>query len=355
MYDHKLHSRIIHIFSKYNLRRNEEVNFFYTRYISNVSAIQSLFIDLYGNHPEGPAQFEALLDTITQAFIQRPAALKKRDQEKMEKDHWYLSNSLAGMSLYVDRFSGDISHLKEKLPYLKDLGVNLLHLMPIFESPEGESDGGYAVSNFRKVDKRFGSLEDLQDIQQNMMEDGMYLMIDIVLNHTSHQHEWAMRAKAGEREYQDFYYMFEDRNLPDQYEKTMPEIFPQGAPGNFTWIEECHRWVMTVFHRYQWDLNYRNPQVLVTMMDTIFFYANLGIDILRIDAPAFIWKQLGTKCQNLPEAHKILQLIKLCVQVATPGMALLGEAIVAPGFIMDYFGTGSFRGRECDFAYNATQ
>jgi amylosucrase len=355
MYDHKLHSKILTIFSRHHLQKNEEVNFFYTRFISNVSAIQTLFKELYGNHPLEEKQFDALLNTLTISFIDRSSALKKRDRGKIEADHWFLSNALAGMSLYVDRFCESLNGLEEKFPYLKDLGINVLHLMPLFESPDGESDGGYAVSDFRKINPRFGTLQDLQDVQQKMLTKEMYLMIDIVLNHTSHRHEWALRAKAGEKEYQDFFYMYDDRHIPDQFEKTMPEIFPQGAPGNFTWIEECQKWVMTVFHNFQWDLNYRNPKVFVAMLDTILFYANLGVDILRIDAPAFIWKQIGTKCQNLPEAHKILQLIKLCVQVTAPGMALLGEAIVAPGFIMDYFGTGSYLGRECDFTYNATQ
>jgi amylosucrase len=134
----------------------------------------------------------------------------------------------------------------------------------------------------------------------------------------------------------------------------MPDIFPESAPGNFTYIEECNKWVMSVFHNYQWDLNYKNPLVFIEMLDTIFFYANLGVDILRIDAPAFIWKQLGTSCQNLPQAHTILRLIKQAVQVATPGMVLLGEAIVAPKEIMKYFGTGLYTAKECDFAYNAT-
>ena len=355
MYDHKLHSKILKIFSNHHLKRTSEINFSYTRFVSNISAIQALYNELYGNHPKGKAQFEGLMETITAAFLNRPAALKQKDHEKLEKEHWFLSNELAGMSLYVDRFCGNILNLEKKFPYLQEFGINLLHLMPIFESPEGESDGGYAVSDFRKVDKRFGTLEDLTHIQQRMIDEDMYLMIDIVLNHTSQKHEWAKRAKAGEKKYQEFFYMYDDRYIPDEFEKSMPEIFPQGAPGNFTWVEDCSKWVMTVFHNYQWDLNYTNPAVLVAMLDTIFFYANIGVDILRIDAPAFIWKQFGTKCQNLPEAHKILQLIKLCVQVATPGMAFLGEAIVAPEVIMDYFGTGSFRGKECDLAYNATQ
>jgi amylosucrase len=259
------------------------------------------------------------------------------------------------MSLYVDRFCGDLQSLPGKLPYLKDLGVNLLHLMPLFQSPEGESDGGYAVSDFRQVDARFGTLDDLVIVQQKMAEEGAHLMLDIVFNHTSHLHQWAQKAKGGDKRYQDFFYMYDDRTIPDLFERSMPEIFPEAAPGNFTWVPECNKWVMTVFHHYQWDLNYTNPAVFVVMLDTVLFYANLGVDILRIDAPAFIWKEMGTTCQNLPQAHTILQLLRLCVQMAAPGMALLGEAIVAPRQIMQYFGEGSARGKECDFAYNATQ
>jgi amylosucrase len=244
--------------------------------------------------------------------------------------------------------------MPQKLSYFRELGVNLLHLMPIFESPAGESDGGYAVSNFRKVDERFGKLEDLITLREQMHRQDMYLMLDIVLNHTSHRHEWAERAKAGESEYQDYFYMYSNRQLPDQYEQKMPEIFPESAPGSFTFVPETGKWVMTVFHNYQWDLNYTNPVVFVKMVEHILFYANLGVDVLRIDAPAFIWKKPGTTCQNLPEAHTLLQLIKQCVQVAAPGMALLGEAIVAPNEIMKYFGTGLYTAKECDFAYNAT-
>jgi amylosucrase len=180
-------------------------------------------------------------------------------------------------------------------------------------------------------------------------------MLDIVLNHTSNQHEWALKAKQGDEYYQQFYYMYNDRQIPDRYDETMPEIFPESAPGNFTFIPECNKWVMTVFHQYQWDLNYTNPEVLLAMLDNIYFYANLGVDIVRIDAPAFIWKQLGTTCQNLPQAHTLLQLIKGCVEVAAPGMALLGEALVATKKIMQYFGNGLYTAHECDFAYNATQ
>jgi len=256
--------------------------------------------------------------------------------------------------LYVDRFCGDIRSLDSRLGYFERLGVNFLHLMPLFESPKDESDGGYAVSDFRKIDARFGSLDDLKKVQAEMLGKNMFLMLDIVLNHTSRLHEWALKAKGGDKRYQDYFYFFEDRRLPDEFDQSMPEIFPESAPGNFTWVEECNKWVMTVFHSYQWDLNYTNPEVLVDMVDNVFFYANLGVDLLRIDAPAFIWKQLGTTCQNLPQAHTLLRLIRCCVEVAAPGMALLGEAIVAPAEIIKYFGSGSYKAHECDFAYNAT-
>ncbi len=330
-------------------------NLFYSRFLANASDILSLYNELYQNHPAGKEVFNRLLQTIVKGYRGRRSVLRERDNHKLAEDHWFLSNDLAGMSLYVDRFCGDIANLTTKLDYLKNLGINFLHLMPLFESPGNESDGGYAVSNFRKIDDRFGTLYDLHLVQELMRRNNMYLMLDIVLNHTSRKHEWAKKARDGNKEYQDYFYFFDNRTLPDEYDRSMPEIFPESAPGNFTYVPECDKWVMTVFHNYQWDLNYTNPMVFVEMLDIIFFYANLGIDLLRIDAPAFIWKQPGTTSQNLPQAHTLLRLIKQCVQVATPGMALLGEAIVAPREIMKYFGTGRYTAGECDFAYNATQ
>ncbi len=326
---------------------------FYTNLALRIGDIQHLYSQLYAQHPGSDENLEKLLEVLILAHQSRAASLKARDESKAEG--WFLSNELAGMSLYVDRFCGKLKNLPGKLDYLSDLGINLLHLMPIFASPEGESDGGYAVSDFRKIDEKFGTIQDLKKVQSALDKREMYLMLDIVLNHTSHRHAWAEKAKAGDKTYQDYFYFFDFSTLPEQYEQSMPEVFPEAAPGNFTWVPECQKWVMTVFHNYQWDLNYTNPRVLVEMLDNVLFSANLGVDILRIDAPAFLWKQLGTNCQNLPQAHTILQLLKKCVEVAAPGMALLGEAIVAPAAIMEYFGEGRYRAEECDFAYNATQ
>lgn len=354
MYNYGLHQQINETVQAAGIDIGGGDNLFYTRFMANTTDIFDLYMQLYEHHPKAEKNFQQLVQVIIRANSKRSAQLKKRDDQKREKGNWFLSNQLTGMSLYVDRFCGDINTLRDRLGYFEKLGVNLLHLMPLFESPPGESDGGYAVSDFRKVDQRFGTLDDLMLLQQQMQQQDMYLMLDIVLNHTSDQHEWARKAKQGEKKYQDYYYFYNDRSLPDEYDKTMPEIFPEAAPGNFTYIQECKKWVMSVFHNYQWDLNYNNPHVFVEMLDTIFFYANAGVDVLRIDAPAFIWKQLGTTCQNLPQAHTILRLIKQCVEVAAPGMALLGEAIVAPKEILNYFGTGNYLSRECDFAYNAT-
>jgi len=354
VYDSHLHKQISAGLRKMKIDIGNSDNLFFTRFIANATAIKFLYYELYKNHPKVDAIFDELIDTLAKAYTDRPIALKHRDNGKEKKGNWFLSNEITGMSLYVDRFCGNLKNLGDKLEYFKKLGVNFLHLMPIMQSPTIESDGGYAVSDFRKVAERFGRIEDLKVLQEKMSQEKMYLMMDIVLNHTSNRHEWAQKAKEGDKKYQDYFYMYNDRNIPDQFDKTMPEIFPEVAPGNFTYIPECNKWVMTVFHNYQWDLNYSNPSVFIEMLDTIFFYANLGVDVLRIDAPAFIWKQLGTGCQNLPQAHSILCLIKQCVQVSAPGMALLGEAIVAPKEIMKYFGTGLYAAKECDFAYNAT-
>ena len=353
MYSSSLHQQVNALLKKNKIAISGADNEFYVRMIANASPIYNLFCEIYADHPQAKPSFIQLVDGIIKAYLNRSATLKQKDKDKPAD--WFLSNQITGMSLYVDRFCGNLKNMEQKLDHFNKLGVNLLHLLPVFESPAGESDGGYAVSDFRKVDARFGTLDDLISLQQKMNAEGIYLMQDIVLNHTSRQHEWALKAKQGDAKYQDYFYMYNDSTIPDEFDRHMPEIFPESSPGNFTYIPECGKWVMTVFHHYQWDLNYTNPAVFIDMLDNVFFYANIGVDVLRIDAPAFIWKQIGTTCQNLPKAHTLLRLIKQCVQVASPGMAILGEAIVGPTEIMKYFGTGEYKAHECDFAYNATQ
>jgi len=326
---------------------------FEKRLATNLSLIKTQFFSLYQD-TEHKAYFFTLLDTLETLFKNRPAELKKQDIERLNSGNWYQSEKMVGMQLYVDRFNKNINGLKEKLPYFEDLGINLLHLMPITTRPSGENDGGYAVNSYHEIDSKYGSKEDFITFAKKAGEKNMFLMLDFVVNHTSDEFEWAEKAKKGNLHYQNYYYTYSDRHIPDEFEKTLPEIFPQSAPGNFTYNEEMEKWVMTCFNTYQWDLNYRNPEVFIEMLGNLMSLANLGIDIIRFDALAFLWKKIGTLSQNLPEAHTLISLFRMCLQVIAPGVVLLAEAIVAPRNIIKYFGEDIKEGNECEVAYNAS-
>ncbi|MDH4285177.1 MAG: alpha-amylase family protein [Gallionellaceae bacterium] len=334
--------------------KGQKLQHFHTRLGANFYAIHSLFSTLYGDRSDFRQQMCRLVETMARQFIDRPGYLKKTDLER-EKDHnWFLSQKWVGMALYCDGYGGNLKGVQSHLAYLLDLGVNLAHIMPICDCPEGKSDGGYAVRDFRKIDSRFGTMEDLEDLAASMRKRDMLLVLDVVVNHTSDRHEWAEKARKGDKTYQDYYFIFDDRTTPDMYEESMPEVFPEIAPGNFTWDAEMGKWVMTVFNSYQWDLNYRNPAVFIEMLDIILFWANRGADILRLDAVAFLWKKMGSICQNEREAHLILQLMKDCCQVTAPGVLFIAEAIVAPNEIIKYFGEDAINAKECEITYNAT-
>ncbi len=334
--------------------KDKNLQHFYIRLGANFYAIYSLFHQLYGHRPDFRQQMQRLVTRLTCAYIKRPQQLRKLDLAR-EKDHnWFLSQKWVGYALYCKEFSGDLRGLQKHLSYLQDLGINMLHVMPILDCPKGKSDGGYAVRDFRKLNPEVGTLEDLEDLVRNMKKRGMLLALDVVVNHTSNEHEWAAKARAGEQTYQDYYHVFDDRETPDLYEETMPEVFPETSPGNFTWDASMGKWVMTVFNDFQWDLNYKNPAVFIEMVDIILFWANRGADIIRLDAVAFLWKKIGSTCQNEREAHLILQLMKDCCQVTAPGVLFIAEAIVAPVEVIKYFGEDAINAKECEIAYNAT-
>ena len=334
--------------------RRRDLRHFYTRLGANFYGIYSLFHHLYGRRDDFDQQMLRLVEVMAAQYIERSSALKASDVVRENEHNWFLSQEWVGMALYSDGFAGNLQGLKQRLSYFQELGVNMLHVMPILECPQGASDGGYAVSNFRDVDARIGTLEDLRDLAQALRQREILLTLDVVVNHTSDEHAWANRARAGEREYQDYYYIFDNRDIPDMFEETLPEIFPETAPGNFTFDETMNKWVMTVFNRYQWDLNYSNPAVFIEMLDIILFWANQGADIVRLDAVAFLWKKVGTTSQNEREAHLILQLMKDCCQVTAPGVLFIAEAIVAPVEVIKYFGEDAVIAKECEIAYNAT-
>lgn len=302
---------------------------------------------LYGGQYDFYYHLENILASAAQFWIDRPDELKALDALREVDPDWFMSNRMVGAMCYVDQFAGTLQQMREKIPYLKELGITYLHLMPPFKVPAGDNDGGYAVSSYREIQPELGTMHDLAQLATELRRHGISLVIDFVFNHTSDEHEWALRALGGDREYQDFYRMFPDRTLPDRYEQTLPEIFPDEHPGSFTYRSRIGKWVWTTFHNYQWDLNYENPVVFNQMLEEMLFLANQGIEILRLDAVAFLWKREGTDCQNLPEAHWIIQAYNSLVRIAAPAMLYKSEAIVHPDEVRKYIS-----GQECQLSYN---
>ena len=323
------------------------------RLATNLTLIQKQFFSLYSEERH-EKHFQKLLKLLTKLYLDRPEELKNQDLERLKSGNWYQSEDLVGMQLYVEHFNKDLKGLEEKIPYFKKLGINFLHLMPITTRPKGESDGGYAVNSYLQVDKKYGSKEDLLELTTAFRNNGIYLMLDFVVNHTSNEYSWAKKAKKGDKKYQGYYYTYEDYTIPAEFEKTLPEVFPETSPGNFIYIPEMEKWVMTVFNSYQWDLNYTNPDVFLEMLTNLVKLTDLGVDVVRFDALAFLWKKIGTISQNLPEAHNLIALFRMCLQIVAPGTILLAEAIVAPMDIVKYFGEEEKRGNECEVAYNAS-
>jgi amylosucrase len=355
MYEQQSHSLLNSILNQLRPEiQARDLRHFYTRLGANFYAIHSLFHRLYGQREDFAQQVLNLVNVLASQYIARPDELKQIDIRREQDHNWFLSQEWVGMALYTEGFAGDIKGLRARVRYLQELGVNMIHIMPLLECPEGASDGGYAVKDFRNVDPRAGTLEELEALAADLRRRNILLTLDVVLNHTSEEHEWAKRARNGEQRYRDFYYVFDDRTLPDVFEETMPEVFPETAPGNFSFDKTMGKWVMTVFNQYQWDLNYSNPEVFIAMLDIILFWANKGADIIRLDAVAFLWKKIGTTCQNEREAHLLLQLMKDCCQVTAPGLLFIAEAIVAPVEIAKYFGEDAIIAKECEIAYNAT-
>lgn len=318
------------------------------RLSSRIDELKWLYMELYDNRQ----MFDDLCRNLKTYYDGRKAGLKKLDAQREQNPGWFRSNDMLGMMMYVDNFAGNLNGVRKKLDYVEQCGVNYLHLMPLLETPEGRSDGGYAVSDFRKVQKKLGTMEDLEQLAGECHKKGISLCLDFVMNHTSEDHEWARRARAGEGEYMDRYFFFDNYSMPAMYEKTVPQVFPATAPGNFTWLPDCGHFVMTSFYPYQWDLNYRNPVVFNEMMYNFLYLTNQGIDVIRIDAVPYIWKQIGTDCRNLPQVHTIVRLMRLIGEIVCPGVVLLGEVVMEPEKVAPYFGT--VEKPECHMLYNVT-
>jgi amylosucrase len=293
---------------------------------------------------------ELVLDAL-EAATERPAALRLLDRRREIDPAWFQRSRMVGYVCYADRFAGSLPGVRRHLDYLTELGVTYLHLMPLLRPRDGENDGGYAVEDYDAVDPRIGTIADLEELAGDLRERGIALCVDLVLNHTAREHEWARKAAAGEPAYREMYLIYPDRTQPDAYERTLPEVFPGTAPGSFTEVPGLG-WVWTTFHDYQWDLNYANPAVFRAMLGTMFALANHGVDVLRLDAAPFLWKRMGTDCQNQPEAHLLLQAFRALARLAAPGLVLEAEAIVGPDMLVQYLGGHDRYRPECDLAYD---
>lgn len=329
-----------------NVNNTEKI--FVQRMEKHQDELRWLYMELYGND----AMYAELCEQMHDYYLKRSTELKKRDIKKEKNPDWFKEKEMLGMMLYIDNFAGNLKGVEKKLAYLKECNVNCLHLMPFLDTPKGKSDGGYAVADFRKVRPDLGTMKDLARLTEKCHENGMNVCMDFVMNHTSEEHEWAKRARAGEGEYMSRYFFYDNGDIPARYEETVPQVFPTTAPGNFTWLPEIGHYVLTTFYPYQWDLNYRNPRVFNEMMYNFLFLANQGMDIIRIDAVPYIWKELGTSCRNLKEVHTIVRMMRMIAEIVCPSVILLGEVVMEPEKVVPYFGT--VEKPECHMLYNVT-
>ncbi len=311
-----------------------------------------LLTGLTGAYPDhAPEMANRLVEIAAQNFQQRPADLRLLDLRRHADPQWYQHQQMLGYATYADLFAGDLKGVADRVDYLAELGVTYLHLMPLLKPRPGQNDGGYAVMDYRAVRSDLGSIDDLRNLATVLRSHGISLTLDLVLNHIAAEHQWAVNARAGDPFYRQYFHMFADRELPDAYERTLPEVFPDFAPGNFTYDDESHSWVWTTFNNWQWDLNWHNPEVFYEFADLILWLANLGVECLRLDAIAFIYKRMGTNCQNQPEVHAITQALRTVARIAAPALIFKAEAIVGPADLAPYLGVGKHAGKVSDLAY----
>ncbi len=343
----RLLPRLEAAFAAYRTQHPEQWGIYQKRLRTGFSSLFQILAHLYGDQYDFFYHLESLMMIITKAWVDRSDDLKALDAEREAQPTWFQSHHMVGGVCYVDLFAGNLDGIQSKIPYFKELGLTYLHLMPLFHSPEGENDGGYAISSYREVDTNLGTMAQLRKLARKFTVGRDQPGPGFCFNHTSNEHIWAKLARQGNAEYQKFYWMYPDRTMPDAYEAHLREIFPDEHPGAFTYFEDVEKWVWTTFHSNQWDLNYANPEVFNRMAGEMLFLANQGVEVLRLDAVAFIWKSLGTSCENLPEAHMIIQAYNAIARIAAPALLFKSEAIVHPDEVAKYIHED-----ECQLSYN---
>lgn len=303
-------------------------------------------------YPGAPTLLAGLVASAARTYAERDPELHRLDQQRTLAPDWFQDPRMLGYATYADRFAGDLEGVRGSVDYLRELGVTYLHLMPLLRPREGDNDGGYAVADYRTVRPDLGTMADLRSLATDLRRSGISLVLDLVLNHVAREHEWAARARAGEQRYREYFHVYPTRTLPDAYERTLFEVFPDFAPGSFTWDDDLDGWVWTTFHSWQWDLDWSNPRVFAELADVVLHLANQGVEVFRLDAIAFLWKRMGTSCQNEPEVHAITQALRAVARIACPAVVFKAEAIVGPADLVHYLGTGRHHGKVSDLAYH---
>ncbi len=322
------------------------------RYARAEGDLWPMYDRLYAGHPDAAKVRDALDQLMRRYWNARPADLKLLDLTRDLEPDWFQKPDRIGYVFYIDRFAGDLRGVESRLDYLGDMGVTYVHFMPCLKPRPGDSDGGYSVMDYRAINPAYGDMADFEAATRAARARGISVCVDLVINHTAKEHDWALKARAGDPAYLDYYLTFEDDTLPRQYERSLLEVFPETAPGNFTWYDDMQRWVWTSFNEHQWDLNWANPQVFFEMVEVMLFLANKGVEVLRLDAVAFLWKRMGTRCQSEPECHMLLQALRAACRIVCPAVIHLEEAIVGPEEMLPYLGRGEHDGKEGNLAYH---
>jgi|SRR5450830_16445 len=322
------------------------------RYAEHGPLLYSRLVALYGERPDFHAWYDGLLGTIGGLLAARPADLLALDARRVAEPGWFLRQQMLGYSAYAARFGGTLAGVGRRIEHLRTLGVSYLHLLPFLRAREGENDGGFAVASFDEIDPALGTMDDLETLCGQLRAADISLCADFVLNHVADDHAWARAAMAGDPKLREFFHVFPDRTMPDRHERSLGQVFPEAAPGNFTFVPALQGWVWTTFYPFQWDLNYANPHVLGEIAVALLQLANRGVEVFRLDSTAFLWKREGTASMNQPEAHALLQALRAIAAIAAPAVLLKAEAIVPTRDLPAYLGEPGVP--ECHFAYHST-
>lgn len=325
---------------------------FQLRFARSVRDLFEPLAALYGQRSDYAEFCGELIAALVDAQTARPADLCSLDMRRDLEPDWFQRPDMVGYVFYLDRFNRNLKGVLDKLDYLEELGVTYVHFMPCLKPRPGDSDGGYSVMDYRAINPQLGTMEDLEKVTAALRDRRISVCIDLVLNHTAKEHQWAERARGGDPAYQGYYWMFDTADQPERYSESLVEVFPAHAPGNFTYYPDMRKWVWTTFNEHQWDLNWTNPQVFLEIVRIMLFLANMGVEAVRLDAVAFMWKRMGTRCQNEPEVHQILQALRAASRIVAPALIHKEEAIVAPKDLIPYLGQGKHTGREGNLAYH---